>query len=171
MNWDAIGAIGEVVGAAAVVISIVYLAVQIRQNTSSTRSTVESEIALTLANSAFNAADGPIPEIIFRGIGDFDVLSDEEKARFVFYVLGWFRVWQLAYDQRMAGNLSNDSWESLELFISSAFTSPGVRRVWDVRGSTFKKSFRDYVESIEPDPNKPNLQGFTEMLKSVEKLR
>lgn len=32
MNWDAIGAIGEVVGALAVVISLVYLALQIRQN-------------------------------------------------------------------------------------------------------------------------------------------
>ena len=84
MNWDAIGAIGEVVGAAAVVVSIVYLAVQIRQNTSSTKSAVESEIALALANAAFEGADGPIPEIMFRGLGDFDKLNDEEKARFVF---------------------------------------------------------------------------------------
>ena len=36
MNWDAIGAIGEVIGAVAVVGSIVYLAVQIRQGTSAT---------------------------------------------------------------------------------------------------------------------------------------
>ena len=126
MNWDAIGAVGEVVGAAAVVVSIVYLAVQIRQNTSSTRSAVESEIALALANAAFEGADGPIPEIMFRGLGDFDKLNDEEKARFVFYVLGWFRVWQLAYDQRNAGNLSDDSWESLTHFIASAYASPGV---------------------------------------------
>jgi hypothetical protein len=33
MNWDAIGAIGEVVGAAAVVLTLFYLAVQIRQST------------------------------------------------------------------------------------------------------------------------------------------
>jgi hypothetical protein len=32
MNWDAIGSIGEIVGAAAVVITLYYLAVQIRQN-------------------------------------------------------------------------------------------------------------------------------------------
>ena len=31
MNWDAIGAVGEIVGALAVVISVIYLAVQIRQ--------------------------------------------------------------------------------------------------------------------------------------------
>jgi hypothetical protein len=33
MNWDAIGAIGEIAGAIAVVLSLMYLATQIRQNT------------------------------------------------------------------------------------------------------------------------------------------
>ena len=166
MNWDAIGAVGEVVGAAAVVVSIVYLAVQIRQNTNSTKSAVESEIALTLANAAFEGADGPIPEIMFRGLGDFDKLNDEEKARFVFYVLGWFRVWQLAYDQRNAGNLSDDSWESLTHFIASAYASPGVRRIWEVRGATFKKGFRDFVESLESNAGTMNLNQQVAMLKS-----
>ena len=32
INWEAIGAVGEVVGALAVVVSIVYLAIQIRQS-------------------------------------------------------------------------------------------------------------------------------------------
>jgi hypothetical protein len=39
MNWEAIGAIGEIVGAIAVVVTIGYLAVQIRQNTLSNRAT------------------------------------------------------------------------------------------------------------------------------------
>ena len=39
MNWDAIGAIGEVVGALAVFITLGYLAVQIRQNTKAVRAT------------------------------------------------------------------------------------------------------------------------------------
>ena len=33
MNWDAIGAIGEIIGALAVFLTLVYLATQIRQNT------------------------------------------------------------------------------------------------------------------------------------------
>ena len=37
MNWEATGAIGEVVGAAGVIASLMYLAVQIRQNTKSVR--------------------------------------------------------------------------------------------------------------------------------------
>ena len=37
MNWEAIGAVGEILGAIAVLLSLAYLAVQIRQNTASVR--------------------------------------------------------------------------------------------------------------------------------------
>ena len=37
MNWEAIGAVGEVLGAVAVVITLVYLARQLRENTKSIR--------------------------------------------------------------------------------------------------------------------------------------
>jgi hypothetical protein len=39
MNWEALGAVGEIVGAVAVVVTIGYLAVQIRRNTLSNRAT------------------------------------------------------------------------------------------------------------------------------------
>ena len=35
MDWTAIGALGEVLGAVAVVVSVVYLAAQVRHNTES----------------------------------------------------------------------------------------------------------------------------------------
>ena len=38
MNWDAIGALGELIGAGAVVVTIVYLSIQIRANTNQVRS-------------------------------------------------------------------------------------------------------------------------------------
>jgi len=44
MNWEAIGAIGEIVGAVAVVVTIGYLAVQIRQNTRSVRDSAFQEV-------------------------------------------------------------------------------------------------------------------------------
>jgi len=33
MNWDAVGAIAELIGATAVVLTLVYLSIQLRQNT------------------------------------------------------------------------------------------------------------------------------------------
>ena len=50
MNWEAVGAIGEVVGALAVVATLIYLASQIRQNMMSNRNAALETI------SAQNAA-------------------------------------------------------------------------------------------------------------------
>ena len=35
MNWDALGAIGELIGAVAVIATLVYVAAQVRENTKS----------------------------------------------------------------------------------------------------------------------------------------
>ena len=49
MNWDAIGAIGEIVGAIAVIVTIGYLALQMRRNTRSVRSAAAQQILEGLA--------------------------------------------------------------------------------------------------------------------------
>lgn len=43
MNWEAISAVGEILGASAVLITLIYLAVQIRQNTAAGVHTGETE--------------------------------------------------------------------------------------------------------------------------------
>lgn len=50
MNWEAISAISEVVGAVAVVVSLIYLALQIRQNTKVVRGTTLDSITDTLCH-------------------------------------------------------------------------------------------------------------------------
>ena len=44
MNWDALGAIGELVGALAVVVTLIYLAVQIRQSTNQSAANMASTV-------------------------------------------------------------------------------------------------------------------------------
>jgi hypothetical protein len=50
MNWQAIGAIGEIGGAVAVLVSLIYLATQIRQNTKMMRSSAKQELTISTQN-------------------------------------------------------------------------------------------------------------------------
>ena len=64
MNWEALGAIGEIVGAVAVVLSLIFLATQIRQNTRSSRTAsyqaaVTSISDLTREIGSDDPGDGP----------------------------------------------------------------------------------------------------------------
>ena len=78
MNWDAVGAIAELAGAMGVILSLVYLAVQIRQNTGqmerterAARGTAYQDLLTNLQSYLSPvAADAGLAEILRRGLID-----------------------------------------------------------------------------------------------------
>jgi hypothetical protein len=84
MNWEAVGAVGEVVGAVAVVATLLYLAIQIRQSTNQARAAAQRDV-----NSAFQAAIdrfGTNIEIFQLGCMEFENLSRSEQLTFDFMI-------------------------------------------------------------------------------------
>jgi len=65
MNWEAIGAIGEIIGAAAVLGSLIYLAVQIRQNTRSVEANTMQDLSEGYKGIYLTIATDPILAPIF----------------------------------------------------------------------------------------------------------
>ena len=59
MNWEAIGAIGEIVGGAGVIATLIYLAVQIRQNTRSVEAATYQSVAESLADASYRLVNAP----------------------------------------------------------------------------------------------------------------
>ena len=59
LNWDAIGAIGEVVGGVAVIATLLYLAVQIRQNARSVRNAASLSVNEGLAEINRRVSNDP----------------------------------------------------------------------------------------------------------------
>jgi hypothetical protein len=51
VNWEAIGAVGEILGAVAVFLSLIYLAVQIRGSTKQSRAAMVQAIASDFAQT------------------------------------------------------------------------------------------------------------------------
>ncbi len=87
MNWDALGAVGELIGAAAVLATLVYLSIQVRANSLQVR--LGSAISL---NHLINEAFDPIYNndrnirIWTHGISSPDTLSDEDQAIFSLFM-------------------------------------------------------------------------------------
>ena len=83
MNWDAIGAIAEIIGSSAVVVSFVYLALQIRQSSKSARSASanQSRMAVTDVLSAISS-DSETSKVYTTGMSTPDSLEPHERVRF-----------------------------------------------------------------------------------------
>ena len=59
LNWEAIGALGEIVGAVAVIATLVYLAIQIRQVINSVQGATELEAAKLFSDYHAQIAKSP----------------------------------------------------------------------------------------------------------------
>ena len=74
MNWEAIGAIGEIIGAVAVVVTLAYLAIQIRNNTQIARSATRQAIAETAMTHGTNlVADKDLMAALLKDLKGQDV--------------------------------------------------------------------------------------------------
>lgn len=152
MNWDALGAIGEIIGAVAVFATLVYLAVQIRQNTGAVRAAaLNSSVVVVTDIRAKLFGDPNLTDIYIRGLDDPDSLNVVDKARFTLTMhnILW-SLWNV-YAQSGYAELSSDIWESQMLVVKRVFGTPGGRFFLDKHGAEFPKSFIQLVEKLLSD--------------------
>ena len=126
MNWDAVGAIAEVVGAIGVLITLVYLAVQIRHNSASVDASTEDGVT-----SGFNdvnnviAADGDLARIFTVGLDDPGALSDEEVVRFFFLFSSYVNQYHRLLVLNRKGSFPNDRWGMYARELALLLSTPG----------------------------------------------
>ena len=83
MNWDAIGAVGEFIGAILVGATLIYLAFQLRQNTKAlTSSTFQAVSSNMASNMEFFAGDPAISALLVKAQDGLGELTAQERARF-----------------------------------------------------------------------------------------
>ena len=90
LNWDAIGAVGEILGAVGVIVTLGYLAHQIRQNTNATRSQSVQSLAESGATMNAMIVEKPdVAQMFLTGMSDYRSLSTEDRLRFTFLISQW----------------------------------------------------------------------------------
>ena len=147
MNWEAIGAVGEIVGAIATVFTLAYLALQIRQNTTSVKAA--SAGSFRSAQTDFNALicqDRETAELYDRGLEDPDSLLDLEQKVFG-NLLGIFVLHlQHAEELEAAGTLSAEAAFARDGQLDWVVTQPGFQVHMKNWISTFPPLFRNRCE-------------------------
>ncbi len=149
MNWEAIGAVGEAVGAIGVVATLAYLAVQIRQNTGATRAASHHAVieALNQGNLA-QAQDAELAQIFVSGLKDRGVLTEVERQRFDSLCLAYFHVFDSLWYSAKVGTAERDLLLSEEKGFVYLMDSPGVYDWWEANPYAFSPEFRNYMEEF-----------------------
>lgn len=151
INWEAIGAIGEIVGALAVVASLIYLATQIAVQNREARIASMHDISSAHRDSLAAISEGVMADVFDKALDDFDNLSRADTFRVIGFVYRFFRVWEEAYFQHQAGRLEDRMWDSMSRQFSAYLSLVPFRRIWDLRGQYFDPQSRGFVDSLDAD--------------------
>jgi hypothetical protein len=93
VNWEAISAIGQIVGAIAVVISLIYVAREVRSSAHATQLASRHSMEDIFIRWAQQLADNQnLRELYYRGLHDFESLEGADLVGFGILIQGLFRL-------------------------------------------------------------------------------
>lgn len=149
MNWDAIGAIGEIIGALAVVLSVGYLAVQIRTGSAALSTTLRDSVFASLAQWNYQLTSDPeLAWMFHRGLNDFNTLDEKERPRFMHIIYGFFKVFENIYLHYLEGSLGADTWLQNKEIVHAYYATPGAQFYINSRRATFDERFLKALDDM-----------------------
>lgn len=128
MNWDAIAAIGEMLGALAVLVTLIYLALQIKQNTSAV-ATATYESTMTGFNdiNVVVASNPELSSLIDRGCLNLDSLNSQETVQFNFLIRCYANQWWKLFKLYERGSLPEQEWSDFAREAAQFLDQPGCK--------------------------------------------
>lgn len=151
MNWEAVSALAGISAAIAVVLTVVYLAVQIRENASATRSQTHYLATVALSETAaFIASTRELTRVYRIGLSSPDKLDEDEYFQFALICISQFRSYENLFFQYRSGFVDEDFWNGHRENILWFFHRPGMQVWWRDKGIGFSKRFREFLESSKP---------------------
>jgi hypothetical protein len=162
MSWDAWGAIGEVVGAAGVIVSLLYLAGQVRNSSHQTRhaaaQAVLAKLNSLIGQLAFTEGAG---DIWTRGLSGLDKLKDDEElVRFSSMLLLAFSTYEEVFHYRKTGAIEDWAWIHTRAPFDHFMRTPGFQQWWQQRCGWFGQEFCDFLNERMPETTGALVEDF-----------
>jgi hypothetical protein len=135
VTLEDLGNLGDFVGGLAVIATLLYLAIQIRQSTKILRTSAE-QTADPIAAIA-NIAQSPENAAVYhRGLANSGDLTPEERTHFYLMMASSFYVVHQGYRAYQLGTQTEETWQWQARALSFYVSQPGVRAWWRRQGHT-----------------------------------
>jgi len=140
VNWDALGAIGEIVGAFAVVVTLIYLAVQTRQSTEAVRHAFARGVMEDANAWRFRIVENAdVSELFRQGLRDPESLDANDKYRFRMLLDALVFHWQHAVQTGVPIPEAN---------VTRVLSQPGGSWYWARAKDLLTPEFVEFVDGL-----------------------
>jgi len=142
------GAIGELVGGVAVIATLVYLALQIRQNTRAIRLSTSHAVTEDFRGMfALMAERKGLAEAIHKGLQDAGGVTGAEKMRYWGFNSNFIYAFENAYIQSTQDALDPRHWAGMKRMVIDYTHVPGFKEYWPNRKHWYSEDFQHFMDS------------------------
>jgi hypothetical protein len=158
VNWEAISAIGQIVGAIAVVVSLIYLAREVRSSAHAAQLASRHSMEDIFIRWSQQLADNQnLRELYYRGLHDFESLEGTDLVGFAQVMLQLFRAYEEAYYGHLEGDVDPRLWRGWEAAMRDINGYPGVQGWWRSRSHWFHEDFAKHINQLQQTAKPPRL--------------
>ena len=147
MNWEAIAAVGEILGAAAVVVTLLYLAAQVRHNTvATTASTQQTHLDAWNAMSTLVIENPQVARLLSMSDGEIASLDRVQQVQLEWFATKVFAHWEHVHTDILSGLFKTAYGEAFERYYRDITRKPVFRRFWEAHRDWYYEDFVAHVD-------------------------
>ena len=151
MNWEAVTAIAQLVSSIAVVLSVLYLGIQVHRSTRVAMLATQDAAATAMRDVTKPFMENAELERIWRiGLEDLSALSPEDRARFFHATYQFLKAFETIHFHYVYGLMDRQLWEGWHGLLRHYVAAPGIAYYWKLRPEVFSERFRQFVNTLEP---------------------
>ena len=160
MDLQTLANVGEFLGGLGVIVSLIYLAVQIRGNTSSQQSETYARSLERMASmQAYMSKDHAFTKMFNEGLIDPSQLTITQKIQFSWVLTEMFGNIEFMFFQSEQRNIPAELWDRWEETMKWWLTFPGVVAWWKGKPTPFTPAFMSCVEECIAQGYQPESPG------------
>lgn len=149
-----LGSYGEFVGAIAVVLTLAYLAVQIKESRAETARASRQSAQSAVGDFNLRIVSEESLYLLFcRGMFEPGKLREEEVFRFDLAAYTMFDMFETLHANWKRGGLTDQDWPKWDAIIANYLAQDGIQQFWSRLSHQFTKDFQDYIDSLQIDKN------------------
>ena len=139
--------IAEVIGAVAIIVSLIFVGVQLSRNTAEAVGASHHQLIAILNDNDNWLQDPVFADILLRSESGRDAISDSEYLQVAYWVGQRLTVCENVYQRRDDGLVDDDMWPAWAAGCVDVLRNLTAREVWAERKTWFAKDFAKWLDT------------------------
>lgn len=141
------GALGELIGGVAIIVSLLYVGLQIRHSTNATRSATSQAFSAQYSEIMLRLTSSEVSTVFWKGLPGLNNLEGRELPAYMGFMGAIVRMYETFYFEKLEGRFESKTFDSWTTQLADLFGNQGPSEYWELRKHNFSPEFVAYVDN------------------------